>query len=202
LGHLISKEGVATDCVKVQAVSLWHVPQNVKELRSFLGLTGYYRKIVRHLCIISQPLTNLLKKNTLLVLTSDHDSAFVDLKEALVTAPVLALPNFARPFIIETDASDMGIGAVLMQDGHPLAFLSKALGPRSKGLSPYEKEFMAIVLPIQQWRPYLQLAEFYIHTDHKSLAQLNEQRIHTVWQHKVFTKLMGLQYKIIYKKRS
>jgi hypothetical protein len=202
LGHLISKEGVATDCVKVQAVSSWHVPQNVKELRSFLGLAGYYRKIVRHLCIISQPLTNLLKKNTLLVLTSDHDSAFVDLKEALVTAPVLALPNFARPFIIETDASDMGIGAVLMQDGHPLAFLSKALGPRSKGLSTYEKEFMAIVLPIQQWRPYLQLAEFYIHTDHKSLAQLNEQRIHTVWQHKVFTKLMGLQYKIIYKKRS
>jgi hypothetical protein len=90
----------------------------------------------------------LLKKNSLFIWTSDHDSTFVTLKQALVSASVLSLPNFARPFIIETDASDVGIEAVLMQGGHPLAFLSKALGPRSRGLSTYEKEFMAILLAV------------------------------------------------------
>jgi hypothetical protein len=134
------------------------------------------------------------------VWTSVHDQAFATLKQALISAPVLALPNFSKPFVVETDASDGGIGAVLMQDGHPLAFFSKALGPKSKGLSTYEKEYMAILLAVQQWRSYLQHGEFFIHTDHKSLTQLNEQRLHTVWQHKVFTKLLGLQYKIIYRK--
>jgi ribonuclease HI len=101
---------------------------------------------------------------------------------------------------METDASGSGIGAVLMQGGHPLAFLSKALGPRSHGLSTYEKEYMAILLALEQWRSYLQHAEFLIVTDHRSLVQLTEQRLHTPWQQKVFTKLMGLQYRIVYRK--
>jgi hypothetical protein len=112
--------------------------------------------------------------------------------------PVLALPDFAATFFIETDASAVGVGAVLMQKGHPLAFLSKALGPKSRGLSTYEKEYLAVILAVQQWRSYLQHHEFVILTDHKSLTQLNEQRLHTPWQHKVFTKLLGLQYWIQY----
>jgi len=120
----------------------------VKELRSFLGLAGYYRRFVRHFGIISKPLTNLLKKNSLFIWTSDHTRAFQALKSALCKSPVLALPNFAKPFTIETDASDVGVGAVLMQDGHPLAYFSKALGPKSRGLSTYEKEYMAILLAI------------------------------------------------------
>jgi transposase InsO family protein len=90
--------------------------------------------------------------------------------------------------------------AVLLQKGHPLAYLSKALGPRTQGLSTYEKEYLAILAAIEQWRHYLQFGEFHIYTDQKSLIQLSEQRLHTVWQQKVFTKLLGLQYKIIYKK--
>lgn len=86
----------------------------------------------------------------------------------------------------------------LMQEGHPLAFISKALGPRSQGLSTYEKEYLAILLAVQQWRAYLQHGEFLILTDQKSLTQLSDQRIHTHWQQKVFTKLLGLQYKIVY----
>jgi predicted alpha/beta hydrolase len=105
---------------------------------------------------------------------------------------VLALPNFAKTFVLEIDASDSGIGVVLMQEGHPLAFLSKSLGPKSRGLSTYENEYMAILIAIQQWRPYLQQGEFHIYTYHKSLAQLNEQILHTVWQHKVFSRLLGL----------
>jgi hypothetical protein len=87
-----------------------------------------------------------------------------------------------------------------MQGGHPLAFLSKALGPRSQGLSTYEKEYMAILLTLDQWRAYLQYGEFHILTDQKSLSQLAEQWLHTPWQQKVFSKLLGLSYKIIYRK--
>ena len=84
----------------------------------------------------------------------------------------MALPNFSKPFFVETDASGTGIGAVLMQGGHPLAYLSRALGPRSRGLSTYEKEYMAILIALEQWRSYLQHAEFQIVTDHRSLVQL------------------------------
>lgn len=112
------------------------------------------------------------------------------------------LPDFSCTFVIETDASDLGIGAVLMQRDHPLAFVSKALGPRNRGLSTYEKEYMAILLAVEQWRPYLQFKEFIIKTDHASLTHLVDQRLHTPWQHKVLSKLMGLQYRILYKKGS
>lgn len=122
------------------------------------------------------------------------------LKEALATAPVLALPNYTAPFVIETDACDVGIGVVLSQKGHPLAFVSRALGPKNRGLSVYEKEYMAILLAVQQWRSYLQIGEFVIKTDHKSLTHLTNQRLHTEWQHRALTKLMGLQYTVQYKK--
>jgi hypothetical protein len=97
----------------------------------------------------------------------------------LVQAPGLALPDFSKQLYIETDASSYGVGAVLMQDSHPIAFVSKALGPRLRGLSTYEKECIDILLVV--WRSYLQYAEFVIFTDHKGLSHLNEQRIHTHW---------------------
>jgi hypothetical protein len=115
------------------------------------------------------------------------------------TAAVLALPDFSKPFAIETDASSNGVGAVLTQQGHPLAFISKALGPKNNGLSTYEKEYLAILVAVDQWRHYLQCGEFTIFTDQKSLIHLNEQQLHTPWQQKVFTKLLGLNYKIVYK---
>jgi hypothetical protein len=129
-----------------------------------------------------------------------HQQAFDALKTALTSAPVLALPNFHQPFVIETDTSGVGNGAVLMQSGHPLAFLSKALGPRSQGLSANEKEYMVIIMAVDHWRSYLQLAEFHIITDQRSLVQLSQQLLHTPWQQKVFTKLLTLQYTIRYRK--
>ena len=154
LGHVISEHGVATDPGKVSAMMNWPVPANVKELRGFLGLAGYYRKFVRHFGIIAKPLTELLKKGVVYVWTSEHQRAFQTLQQALSSAPVFALPDFSVPFCIESDASGVGIGEVLLQKGHPLAYISKALGPRSRGLSTYEKEYLAILEVVHQWRHF------------------------------------------------
>jgi hypothetical protein len=153
----------------------------VKYLRSFLGLAGYYRKFVHHFGIIAKPLTRLLKKNVQFFWIDLHQQAFLTLKQALIAAPVLALLDFSKQFQLKTDASDLGVGAVLMQEGHPLAFISKTLGPRTIGLSTYEKEYLAILIVVEHWRAYLQLAELIIFTDQKSLIHLSNQRLHTHW---------------------
>lgn len=134
------------------------------------------------------------------VWTSMHEQAFQALKSTLVFAPVLALPNFTKKFAIQTDASATEMQFSLLWEDHPIAFLSRALGPKNQGLSTYEKEYMARLLAITQWQSYLQLAEFIIYTDHRSLTQPNKQRLHTFWQQKVYTTRIGLQYRIVYKK--
>ena len=118
----------------------------------------------------------------------------------MVSAPVLALPDYTIPFTIETDASGLGIGAVLMQRGRPLAFLSKGLAKKHQGLSTYEKELLASVLATQKWYTYLQGHHFIIKTDHQSLKYLLEQRLSTLLQQNWLAKLMGLDYEISYKK--
>jgi hypothetical protein len=141
---------------------------------------------VCHFGLLAKPLTTLLKKHSIFVWTSVQQTTFEVLKEALSSALVLALLDFTRPFSIETDASSTGIGVVLQQDGHPLGFVSQALGPRNLGLSTYEKEYIAILLAVDQWCAYLQHSEFMIYTDQRNLSHLIEQRLHTPWQHKVF----------------
>lgn len=128
-----------------------------------------------------------------------EQQAFQTLKDALIKAPVLALPDFNKQFTVETDACDEGMGAVLMQEGHPISYLSKAFCDRNKGLSTYEKECMAVLLAVYKWRSYLQHQEFILKTDHKSLVFLTEQRASTKLQQKAMLKLMDLKFKIQYK---
>jgi len=104
LGHIISSQGVSTDPSKIQDVLTWPTPASVKEVRSFLGLAGYYRRFVKNFGILAHRLTDLLKKGVMFVWTSLHDQAFQALKQALVSTPVLALPDFSQPFVIDTDA--------------------------------------------------------------------------------------------------
>lgn len=119
---------------------------------------------MKFFAVMVKPLTSLLKKNVLFVWTSVHQEAFESLKQALTTGPVLASPDFSKPFCIETNACASGVGAVLMQSGYPLAYISKPLGAKTARLSTYEKEYLAILLAIEQWRSYLQHAEFLIYT--------------------------------------
>lgn len=182
LGHFISAAGVSTDPNKIKAVKGWPVPRNQKHIRSFLGLANYYRRFIQGYSIIARPLTLLLRKDGF-SWCSEANTAFQALKTALITAPVLALPDFSKPFVVETDASQTGIGAILMQDNHPICYISRALGPRHQNLSVYEKELLAVVHAVQTWNAYLAHNMFIIRTDQRSLKFLLEQKITTPFQH-------------------
>jgi hypothetical protein len=183
LGHVINNEGVLADKTKIAPILKWQRPDNVKALRSFLGMTEYYRKFIKGYGVISKNLTQLFKKGVPYIWNSEREESFQALKLALSSTPVLEFPDFTQIFVIETDACSRGIGAVLLQNSHPIVFLSKALGPKHRGLSTYEKECLAI-----------------LRIDQRSLTHLDDKRLTTQWQHKALTKLFGLSYKIVYKK--
>lgn len=149
---------------KIEAVVQWPIPATVTTLRGFLGLASYYRKFCPKFGEIARPLHNLTKKNQF-KWTADAQLAFDRLKVAMSSTPVLALPNFDDEFVIETDASGLGIGAVLSQQGRPIAFLSKGIATTKQGWSIYEKEMLAILEAIRSWRPYLVGRRFKIITD-------------------------------------
>jgi hypothetical protein len=118
----------------------------------------------------------------------------------MTSTPVLALPNFELEFVIETDACESGVGVVLSQQGHPVAFFNKALSVANKKLSTYEKEFLAVLMAVDKWRSYLSRKPFLIKTDHKSLCHLQDQSMSTEMQRKAMVKLAGLQFKFQYKR--
>ncbi|XP_043714700.1 uncharacterized protein LOC122663059 [Telopea speciosissima] len=196
LGHLISSNGVEPDPTKISAIMEWPLPMNIKQLRGFLGLTGYYRRFVRHYAHIASPLTDMLKKDCF-SWTDNAKLSFEALKHAMT--PVLAFPNFLKVFEVETDASGVGIGAVLIQEGHPIAFFSKKLCDHMRQASAYVRELYALPQAVQKWRHYLLGRHFLIKTDHRSLKHLLTQVIPTPEQHLFLSKLLGYSYTIIYK---
>jgi len=141
----------------------------------------------------------MLKKNAF-SWSLEAKEAFFKLKSAVSQAPVLALPDVEKPFLIECDASGLGVGAVLMQSNRPIAFLSKALKGRALHMSTYEKELFALVTAVQKWRPYLLGRPFVVKTDQQSLKYLLEQKVGTPFQQKWLTKLLGFDFWVEYKK--
>jgi hypothetical protein len=199
LGHIVTNRGVKVDNSKIAAMVAWPPPTTISELRGFLGLTGYYRKFVQNYGIIARPLTNLLKKGKF-GWNEDADTAFLALKQAMTTTPILAMPNFNDSFTIETDASGDDIGAILSQQGRPIAFMSRGLGVTKQSWSTYAKEMLAIVEAIRLWRPYLLGRKFFILTDHCSLKYFLQQRVATPEQQKKWViKLLGYDYEIVYR---
>ena len=180
LGHIVGNGVVKPETSKIGAVESFAVPQTKRQVRAFLGLTGYYRKFIPNYAETAAPLTDLTKKNApnSVNWTQSCQTAFEQLKRLLCSTPVLSSPDFTRRFILQTDASDIAVGAVLSQrdeegNDHPIAYFSWKLLPREVRYSTVEKECLAIKLAAQSFRVYLLGREFTIQTDHRSLEWLD-----------------------------
>ncbi|WVZ23465.1 hypothetical protein V8G54_002009 [Vigna mungo] len=198
LGHIVARQGVHPDPNKIQVVLDWPLPTSVKSLRGFLGLTGFYRRFVKGYASIANALTDLLKRDNFVW----HDTAtkaFQRLKDALTNAPVLALPRLDCTFLVQTDASSSGMGAVLSQNGHPIAYFSKQFCPKLQNSFTYIRELCAITSAVQKWRQYLLGRRFIIQTDQKSIKELLSQTVLTSDQQTYLSKLLAYDFEIQYK---
>jgi len=177
LGVIVSHNSVEMDPAKVAGVAEWPAPSNKKEVQSFLGFTNFYRRFIRDFSHHARPLFDLTKGDVKWRWTSEEQSAFDALKSAVTSTPVLASPDNSRPFRIEADSSDFATGAVLSQQSpetgkwHPVAFLSKSLSPVERNYEIHDKEMLAIIRAMEEWRQFLEGAEhqFEVWTDHKNL---------------------------------
>lgn len=176
LGHLIGEDGVKPNLEKIKVIESLKAPQNVKEIQSFLGMMNYYRKFIENFSQIASPINNLLRKDVEFRWGRVEQEAFMRLKNALSNFTVLQYPDFNRKFIVTTDASNAGLGAVLSQEHEnkdlPIQFISRSLNKNEKNYSTTEKECLAIVWAVKVLRPYLYGQEFIIRTDHKPLKWL------------------------------
>uniref|UniRef100_A0A2N9I3J9 CCHC-type domain-containing protein n=1 Tax=Fagus sylvatica TaxID=28930 RepID=A0A2N9I3J9_FAGSY len=175
LGYIVSDEGISMDEEKIRAIMEWPIPKTVGEVRSFHGLATFYRRFVKGFSAIAAPLTDCLKKDNF-EWGESTELAFNTLKTALTTAPILSLPDFEKLFEIDCDASGVGIGGVLSQEGKPIAYFSEKLNGPKLNYSTYDLEFYAIVQTIKHWAYYLAYREFLLNTDHEALKHLNSQQ--------------------------
>jgi hypothetical protein len=187
LGHIISSNGIQADPAKIKAVEEWPVPKNKTEVLSFKGLAGFYRRFIKDFSKITAPLS-ALTGNTPFIWTPVEQEAFEKLKQALTSAPVLASPDFSRPFIVNCDSSKTAIGAVLMQgegeEQRVIAYESKKLLPAEVNYLNHDKELLAVIHSLKKWRHYLRGARFRVITDNtatkyiQTKPDLNQRQLH------------------------
>jgi transposase InsO family protein len=175
LGHTISKDGISVDPSKVQEVMDWKPPKSVHQVRSFLGLAGYYRRFIADFSRIAKPMIELLKKGVKFVWNDECDKAFHTLREYLISAPVLTQPDMSKPFEVFCDALGIGLGCVLMQENRVIAYSSRALRSHEKNYPTHDLELAAVVHALKIWRHYLMGNRCDIFIDHKSLKYIFTQ---------------------------
>lgn len=204
LGHVVTPDGVKPNPDKINAILKFPIPRSQKEIKSFLGLLGYYRRFIQDFAKITKPLTKCLKKGHKIEFTEDYVNAFETCKQILTNDPILQYPDFTKPFILTTDASNVALGAVLSQGNigtdKPVAYASRTLNETEQRYSTIEKELLAIIWATKYFRPYLYGRKFIIYTDHRPLTwlfSLKEPNSKLVrWR----LKLEEFDYKIEYKK--
>jgi len=183
LGHVISEAGIQTDPDKVAAIRELTPPTNLRELHRCLGISSWYRRFVPNFADVVEPMTSLLKKDRKWEWTKKQEQAFQGLKTLLTEAPILASPDFEAKFVIQTDASEYGVGAVLTQSinwqERVIAYASRRLSTAERNYSVTEKECRAIVWAVRKMRCYVEGYRFEVLTDHHSLKWLNSIDNHT-----------------------
>ena len=195
LGHIITRSGVRPNPAKVTAVKEFPVPQTVKAVRQFMGLASYYRRFVGGFAKIAEPLHALTRKGAIFSWTTECQTAFDDLKEKLTSAPMLSYPDFTRGFIMETDASEKGLGAILSQKYQvgliqPVAYASRSLSPIEKRYGVTELETLAVVWAVTHFRAYLYGHDVIVITDHSAVRAVlqtpSPNGKHARWWSRVF----------------
>ena len=176
LGHVVSASGIRVDPSKISAILNWKPPRNVTEVRSFLGLAGYYRRFVKGFSMIATPMTKLLQKDVKFEWTEKCQKSFDQLKTYLTEAPILVQPESGKEFVIYSDASLLGLGCVLMQEGRVVAYASRQLKPHERNYPTHDLELAAIVFALKIWRHCLFGEKCHVFSDHKSLKYLMTQR--------------------------
>ena len=176
LGHVVSESGIAPDEGKIEKIKNFPVPKNEKQVKSFLGLSGYYRRFIKNYATISHPLTELTKDTAIFNWTDKEQNAFEYLRNCLTTKPILAYPDFELPFIVFTDASNVGLGAILSQiqggKERVIAYASRHLNHAERNYATIEKEALAIVFAVKKFKTYIHGHETKIVTDHAPLKWL------------------------------
>ena len=183
MGHIVGSGEISPHPDTIEKIRLANPPRTKKEVRAFIGLTGYYRNYIPNYAAIAVPLTDLTKNGqpNVVVWGDGQNVAFETLKSRLVTTPILKLPDFARVFVLRSDASDFGLGAVLLQvyESHyfPVSYASKKLLPRETRYSVIEKECLGLVWAIKKFESYLYGREFVLQTDHEPLVYINRVKV-------------------------
>jgi hypothetical protein len=172
LGNIISKGGISVDPSKVKDVLSWKTPQNILDIRYFLGLAGYYRRFIEGFSKISKPMMELLAKGNTFEWTPRRETSFQELKKRLTMAPVLTMPNMEKLFSIYYDASGQGLGCVLMQDGHVVAYASSQLRKYEEKYPTHNMELAAVIHALKICWHYIIGKRCEVYSDHKSLKYI------------------------------
>lgn len=202
LGHVITPEGIKPNKQKIDIIKKFELPKTAKDIKSFLGLIGYYRKFIENFAKITKPLTKCLKKNAKIIHNDEFITTFEKCKNLLCNDPILKYPDFNEPFELTTDASNYALGAVLSQNGHAIAYASRTLNDAETRYATIEKEMLAIIWACKHFRPYLYGNRFTIYTDHKPLSWLFSLKEHNSRVMRWRLKLEEYNYDIKYTKGS